>query len=276
MEILPGIHSLPAGVGAFMGVYAPNVYLISGKESALIDTGLTDPRMLASRLQYVREKASGRVKYIFVTHGHPDHVGGAVFLKKELGSAIVAHRADEDRLRKTLGGDGIDHFVEDGEQLTVGEREVQAVHTPGHCPGHICYLLPAEGILFSGDHVPGRGTTVIAPPKGDMALYMDSLRRLGSLPLTIVCPGHGPPVKNPRQKIEELLEHRVEREVQLLALLDTSRAKVEELVQRLYPELDHRLHGMARGQILAHLIKLRKEGRAELQGQKWRRIDSRI
>ena len=232
-----------------MGLYAPNVYLLTNRESALIDTGLDNPRALAWRLEYIKEKAAGRLKYIFITHSHPDHLGGVIFLKKALGIPfLVAHEFEEDRIRRVLGNNMLTHLVKDGERIPLGDWEIQIIHTPGHCRGHVCYFVQEKGILFSGDHVPGVGTTIIIPPRGDMSLYLDSLRRLCRLPLEVICPGHGPLLKLQAREVE-----------------------VEELIREIYPELDTRLKEMDRGQILAHLIKLKKEGKVNHRGLKWKR-----
>ncbi len=268
MEIFPGIHLLPGGGPAFPGFYPPNVYLIDGAAAGLMDTGLKDQSLVEARLQYLRQHLKGRLQYIFITHGHPDHLGGARFLRQALGGRVVAHRSEEDRLQNYLeSGDYI--LVDGGERFPLGDDVVEVIATPGHCPGHVCYLLTGQRVLFSGDHVPGRGTTVIIPPRGDMRQYLESLQRLLPLGLRAVFPGHGPVITNPEQKIRELRQHRLAREAQVLELLTRGEWSTGELVQEIYPELEPRLAEMARGQLMAHLRKLRDEGRAAFRQARW-------
>jgi len=218
LEVVPGVHSIPGGKGPFMGFFGPNVYLVVGKEGALIDSGDGDEASVDSVLDYVKTFEGLRLAYIAITHAHPDHIGGASKVKEATGAAIVLHSRD------ASGCDGV-------------------------------------VILFSGDHVLGLGTAAMRPPEGDMAQYIDSLSKLLDYDIQLICPGHGPPITAPRQKLEELIQHRLEREQQVLSRLQAERATVAKLVHDIYPELDSRLYQAAEGQVLAHLIKLEREGK---------------
>ena len=264
LEIVPGVHSIPVGIGSFMGFFAPNVYLVVDGEGALIDAGYGDEGSVSSRVSYVKGFDGLRLAYILVTHAHPDHIGGGAAIKGETGAEIVLHRLDEAPARGAALEP--DRLVEDGDTLSLNGATLLMVHTPGHSPGHMCILLKEKGILFSGDHVLGMGTTAMRPPEGDMAQYIDSLRKLLSYDMEMICPGHGPPITAPQRKIEELIQHRLEREEQVVAALRRGRATVKELVADIYPELDSRLLQMAEGQVLAHLVKLEREGRVSPAG----------
>jgi hydroxyacylglutathione hydrolase len=115
--------------------------------------------------------------------------------------------------------------------------------------------------LFTGDHILGLGTSIIVPPDGDMGLYMDSLTELLSYPAKIICPGHGPIVWNAREKIEEYIEHRKEREDAILAGLRSGTRRTEDLVTAIYTDIPESFHGMAYFSVEAHLVKLIKEGK---------------
>lgn len=249
------IHPLLSSSGFQRGQYGPNVYLVVGQgKAALIDTGYAED--VERRLEQMKDHFY--LSYIVITHCHVDHVGGVARFQEALGGEVVVHRAERD---SPLLPDRVDGWLEDGAVLDLGGGQLQVLHTPGHSPGHICLYLPQEKALFSGDHVLGMGTTAISPPRGDMAQYLQSLRRLLEYPVECLYPGHGPVVTQPRRKVEELIEHRLARENQILKLLSQGRGRVEELFQDIYSELEPRLEVWARGQILAHLIKLEAEGR---------------
>jgi glyoxylase-like metal-dependent hydrolase (beta-lactamase superfamily II) len=255
LEVAPGVHLIPGGKGPFVGFLAPNAYLVVGKEGALIDSGCSDEASVGSMLDYIGKFDGLRLAHIVITHAHPDHIGGALRIKEATGAVVVLHSRDA----SGCGQVQADRVVEDGDTVAVDGSGLEVIHTPGHGKGHICVLLQEGGILFSGDHVLGLGTTAMRPPEGDMAQYIDSLRKLLDYDIQLICPGHGPPITAPRRKLEELIQHRLEREQQVLTGLQAGRTTVAELVQHIYPELDSRLYQAAEGQVLAHLIKLERE-----------------
>ena len=226
--------------------------------------------------------------YIVLTHHHIDHASGAHRLRQATGARICLHpreerilrdwqadipqdvdlppaRSLEERLRawrRAAAQATADRLVDDGDIIAVGGVTIEVVHTPGHTLGSICLYLREERVLFTGDTVLGLGTGAIAPPPhGDMGLYIESLERLKTYDAALLCPGHGPPVHDVGRKLQELIDHRHERERQILGALGRGRGTLKALLDDIYPELDRRLLNMARGQILAHLAKLEGEGR---------------
>ncbi len=293
MRITERVHGIPAEVGFYTGPYPPNVYLVTdGGQGALIDAGFADDRSVQARLDYLAGLEDVKLAYIVLTHHHFDHSSGAHRLREATGADIVVHRAEAPLLREAGRVDTHqdvdvpeeareareavlrwreeaaravpDRLVDDGERLRVGSATLHVVHTPGHTAGHICLLLEEERVLFSGDNVLGVGTTAIAPPPhGDMAQYVASLRKMQTLDAALLCPGHGPVVREPNRKIQELIDHRRERDEQLLAFIGAGRGSLKRLVRAVYPELDKRLVPMATGQIVSHLRKLSAEGKVQ-------------
>jgi glyoxylase-like metal-dependent hydrolase (beta-lactamase superfamily II) len=294
MELTPRIHSLLAAGGLFSGPLAPNVYLlVDGGRGALIDAGYADEDSLQARLEYLRGIPALKLDYIVLTHHHIDHASGAPRLREATGAAICLHphedrvlrdwnppEADQDlpltgsleervrAWRHEAARATADRLVEDGDTIAVGGVTIEVVHTPGHTLGSICLYVREERALFTGDTVLGLGTVAIAPPPhGDMGLYIESLERLKGYDAALLLPGHGPPVQDVGRKLQELIDHRHERERQIVAALGRGRGSVRALLDDIYPELDRRLLNMARGQILAHLAKLEGEGRVLRRGE---------
>jgi glyoxylase-like metal-dependent hydrolase (beta-lactamase superfamily II) len=268
MEITPGVHSIPVPTWTFMGVYAPNVYLVAGKQAALIDSGFEDREAARCRVEYIKGMASLKLSYIIVTHPHPDHIGGCRAIKKATGAQVVMHSLAAVKARREYQVTG-DMLVEDGDVLDLGGVHLETVYTPGHSPASICIYMRESKILFTGDHILGIGTTVVDAPDGDMTQYIDSLKKLLEYDIRVICPGHGPPIYEPVRKIKELIEHRHERERQVLSSLRQGSKTVAKLVAEIYPELDQRLLELARRQVLAHLRKLVKENRVAAMGEEY-------
>ena len=296
-QLTDHVRVLAASPPFYIGPLAPNVYLIAdGDEGALVDSGFADQESLQARIQYLRGLPGLRLRYILLTHHHFDHASGAARLAEATGAQVRLHpdevpflrdwqadapqdlevpegqeewaRRSQEFRREAARAAQVAAPLGDGETLTVGSLTLQAVHTPGHTMGSLCLLLREEGALFTGDTALGLGTVAVSPPPhGDMALYLQSLERLKGLGASLLLPGHGPPVKEAGRKLQELIDHRLERERHVLSLLAQGKGTVPELVRAIYPELDRRILGMARRQVEAHLHKLMAEGQVLRQGE---------
>lgn len=216
----------------------------------------------------VREgDARGGIQRILITHGHPDHIGGAAQLRERLGIPIAAFSRQ--------GVPIADEEIADGTILPVDDDTLRAIHTPGHRFDHLCFFLEEERVLFAGDLISGISTNVISPPDGDMLDYLNSLKRLQHLDIVEVVPGHGPNISNVQAKLMEDIAHRILREQQVIDALRTLPAgtPIPLLVQHIYSDVDPRLHFLAAHTVEAHLIKLEREGRAHRlpsnEGEGW-------
>ncbi len=218
--------------------------------------------------------ATDGVAQILLTHCHPDHVGGVQAARARFGASVAVHRRHADTT-----ADGVplaaERLLDDGEEIAWSNGRLVALHTPGHESGHVCYYEPDRGWLFTGDTVLSTGTTVIPHPDGDMAAYLDSLRRLRALPLRRLFPAHGPPIDDPAQVLDEYVAHRLRRERQIFDVLGAGPATVPEIVARCYVEIAPWLHGPAGQTVRSHLAKLVDEGRAvELADGRFARASS--
>jgi glyoxylase-like metal-dependent hydrolase (beta-lactamase superfamily II) len=228
-----------------------NTYLVGVDEVVVIDPGPDDD----GHLDAILGCGGDRIRWVVCTHTHPDHHPLAARLAKAAGAEVLAYESRD--------GLTVDAELRDGEVLEATEFRLQAVHTPGHASNHLCYLLPEERLLFSGDHVMEGSTVVIAPPDGDMTAYLDSLRRLQSMrpPLRAIAPGHGHLIEDPASVLAGYLAHRLEREQQVLDAVTAGSGAIASIVAELYPGLVDELVPRARQSVHAHLRKLAAEGR---------------
>jgi glyoxylase-like metal-dependent hydrolase (beta-lactamase superfamily II) len=229
-----------------------NTYLVGIDEIVVVDPGPADE----SHLDAIVGCGGDRIRWIAVTHTHPDHSPGVEGLKDRTGAEVVGFdKRDGFKPDRKLG---------DGDTVEATEFRLQAIHTPGHASNHLCYLVEEERMLLSGDHIMSGSTVVIKPPDGDMAAYLRSLERLRKLRLRSIGPGHGHVIDKPAEVIDWYIAHRLEREAKVLAALrDAGTAKVDQLVPAVYADVSEELYPVARYSLWAHLLKLAEDGQVE-------------
>lgn len=226
------------------------------------------------------------VSHILITHTHSDHSPGAAPLRARTGAETYGFYApssgEKDRSEdfRAAGDDQIaleeaaddtfvpDHRVFHGDIISGDSWSVECVHTPGHMANHVCYGLCDSKILFSGDHVMGWSTSVIAPPDGNMGDYISSLRHLLTRDDVIYWPTHGPAITDPHDFVRSFIAHREAREGQILDALTRGVHQISDIVADLYQDVDERLHPAACLSVFAHLQNLSERGRVRaLKGE---------
>ena len=261
-EVTPHVQRIVVGPEGSPGQYPPNVFLITGSSGAVfVDTAYGQDDEVETALDAWRAGGSLPVAAIVLSHRHTDHIGGAGRLREATGGQIVAHADELKGIEEHAPGLRIDATASDGERVDLGDVTLEYIDTPGHTMGSICVLYHEEGLLFTGDTILGGSTTAISPDQGDMGLYVESLHRLLGCGARMICPGHGPIIKNPRAKIEKLIEHRHARERKIVGLLEGGAETVEQLFAAMYSGLKPALHDSARSQVRTHLKKLERDGR---------------
>ncbi len=241
-----------------------NTYVVGAEKVWVIDPGPAEIRHVDAVLAAVDGR---QVEGICVTHTHLDHSPAATLLKQETGSKTYGFGALSPDIFALTSEDVDCSFVPDvilPDRRTLGSGDwcLQALHTPGHFPNHMCYLLPQQGILFSGDHVMGWSTTVIVPPLGSLLDYMDSLNVLEQCNANIMLPSHGEIVEAPNTRIDEVRQHRKMRHEQVRACLKTGITEPSAIVGQIYEDLPPRLIEAAQGSVMAHIEVLDMETEA--------------
>ena len=270
-QLEPGIARVLAHNPSAFTYYGTQTYLIGDAEVAVIDPGPDLPEHVDAL-----EKAIGgrRVTAIMCTHTHRDHSPAARPLAERIGAPIIgcaplALETVGPRADAAFDGDyAPDRVLADGESLEIDGALATAVATPGHTSNHLCFAY--RGALFSGDHVMGWSTTVVVPPDGDMAAYMQSLDKLRQRDDRIYYPAHGPAVTKPQQYVRHLVGHRMQREKQILGLVGSEPRSIPEIVANAYPGLDPRLTAAAGGSVYAHLLDLERRGLVEQHQDRWK------
>lgn len=231
-----------------------NTYLLGAPgcgDVLVVDPG---PDLLDHRraVEQAAARRDATVVAVVVTHHHADHAGAAPWAD-DWGVPLFAFTPALVPAVEAAA-------LRDGDAVRRAGIALQAVHTPGHSSDHLCLRVAETGVVLSGDHVLGRGTSVVAHPDGDMGDYVASLRRLGDLGAPVLYPGHGPVVEDPAGTVEAYLAHREERERQILAALAAGDRTPAGVVARVYADVDPVLHPAAERSVRAHLDKLVADG----------------
>jgi glyoxylase-like metal-dependent hydrolase (beta-lactamase superfamily II) len=250
-------------------------YLIGRGQVAIIDPGPDLTQHVDAVLAALRGET---IAHILITHTHLDHSPAAAAIKRATGARTYGfgpHGSGRAEDRSGVGGvteEGGDHaFVPDvamreGDAVEGPGWRLGAVHTPGHTSNHLCFALAEERALFSGDHVMGWSTSVIAPPDGDMAAYMRSLAKLLTREDAVYWPTHGPPIPDPKPFVQAFIAHRQERAAAILRRLAQGDETIPAIVEQVYLGLDPRLKGAAARSVLAHLVELVERGMVATEG----------
>ncbi len=249
-----------------------NSYIVGHGTVAVIDPGPDDAGHIGALLAAT---AGETIAAIIITHGHRDHTDGVTRLKAASGAPVHAGSAHRPA-RASLAGEtarldaGADErfvpdiLIADGGRIAGPGWSLEAIATPGHAADHMAFALEGSGMLFSGDHVMGWSTTVVAPPDGAMADYIASLERLAGRPETIYLPGHGAPIADAPTFVRALKSHRKLREAAILARIARGDRTIAAIVAVIYRETPAVLHGAAAMSVLAHIEDLVARGRVAI------------
>ncbi|MBB3047031.1 glyoxylase-like metal-dependent hydrolase (beta-lactamase superfamily II) [Litorivivens lipolytica] len=267
VELAPGVRRVVAPNPGVMTGPGTNSYLLGTKRVTVLDPGPAEAVHAEAILKAVKD-GGGELVQIVTTHTHPDHSPCAALLKAETGATIIGAAIAQDGFQD-------ESFAPDREPvhdelIDVDGMQLRAIYSPGHVGNHFCYLHEQSGLLFTGDHVMQGSTVVIIPPAGDMKDYIDSLERMLQYPLKHIAPGHGGLIDEPEKELDYLIKHRLKREAKVVEKLAGFEAvTVEELVVPVYDDVDPSLHPVAQLSLLAHLLKLEKDGRVSKNGDCW-------
>lgn len=242
--------------GPFTGP-GTNTYLIGkGRRRILLDTGQGVDAYLPRLEEAMAQSGCDSLQEIVLTHAHPDHIGGVEQVRERFGALEVKKKPWPEL-------DGLYDFpitaIDDGHRIETEGATLRALHTPGHAPDHLCFLLEEEQSLISGDNILGVGTTVIPADSGDLADYLSSLERLLALEPARIYPAHGPCIEDGAAKIREYIDHRRARDRQILAAMAAGAESVPDIVRVVYAAYPKALHAAAGQSVTSHLLKLQRE-----------------
>ena len=239
-------------------------YIVGHGKVAVIDPGPADSHHIEALLNGLKGET---VSHILLTHTHRDHSPGAALLKDATGAPTYGFGPhpvfESDGPQLDHGGDRDftpDFNLQDGDRLQDSDWTLEALHTPGHLANHLCFHLVEEQALFTGDHVMGWSTSVVAPPEGNMGDYFVQLERLLARDDRVYWPAHGGPIHNTRQYVRALIAHRLMRERAILDRLNTGDRHIPEMVAAIYQGLDPRLNFAAGLSVQGHLEHLIEKG----------------
>ncbi len=256
-QLAEGVRRLLAPNPSMMTGPGTNTYLLGNDAVAVLDPG----PLIASHLTAIREVAKAPIRWVIVTHTHPDHSLAAAELAQVTGAELLGRPPPEGQHQDMTFAP--DRVLEDGECFSVDGIDIEVIHAPGHASNHVCYLHTELQWIFTGDHVIDGSTVVIDPPDGNMKHYLDSLAKVKQRRPVVLAPGHGELISDPDRVIDWVVVHRLEREALAAAALSENPGLTSvELVPYVYKDVDRKLYGWAERSLLAHLLKLEEDGAA--------------
>ena len=264
VKLAPGVCRLVAPNSGMMTGPGTNTYILGEKEIAVIDPGPA----IDSHIESICDLAPGPIKWILVTHTHPDHSPAAAGLAEKTGAKLLGRPAPDGQYQdKTFIPDRI---LKNGEIFATPEFKLEVVYTPGHASNHLCYFYEKLNWLFTGDHIIDGSTVVIDPPDGNMSDYLSSLELLMDKVFAVIVPGHGGLLESPYEAIDWIIKHRLEREAKVVAALEEHPGSTcADLVPHVYDDVHKRLYAWAERSLLAHLLKLETDERAIRDNDCW-------
>ncbi|HQN11072.1 MAG TPA: MBL fold metallo-hydrolase [Quisquiliibacterium sp.] len=265
VPLLKNVQRLTAPNPGRMTGPGTNTYIIGEPGAyAVIDPGPDDP----IHIERIAALVGRDLKYILCTHAHPDHSPGAAPLKAITGAPILG--APSGPNFRSEWQFTPDRTLSDGERIAVGDTTMKAIHTPGHASNHLCFLLEEDGLLLSGDHINNGSTVVIDPPDGDMKAYLEALERLLTEDFDYILPAHGWVLGFAHESIRQLIAHRLKREAKVLsAVRALKRGTMQQLLPRVYDDVDPIMYPVAQRSLLAHLLKLEADLTIRRSGEEW-------
>ena len=263
--IAPGIRRVIAENPSPFTLYGTGTYILGEGQVAIVDPGPADSAHIQALLEAVQGE---EVTHILITHTHMDHSPGARLLKEHCTAPTYAygpHGAGKMEQGVTVeeGGDmefDPDHLLRHGDTLQVGDFNVECVYTPGHTSNHMCFSLTEQQALFTGDHVMGWSTSIISPPDGDMAAYMQSLQLLLERDDKVYWPTHGPAIEDPKKHVQAFIAHRQEREAQILKCVDEGVSHIADMVPIMYTDTPEFMYPAAARSVMAAVEYLVSKG----------------
>ncbi|XP_018329655.1 endoribonuclease LACTB2 [Agrilus planipennis] len=275
--VIPAVSKLSSRVIRILGcnpspmtLQGTNTYIVgTGKRRILIDTGDANVPQYLNHLQSVLHDEGIDISHILISHWHHDHMGGVkdvLELQEKSGVSLVWKYPGN---KEEISNDATKfHYLKDGQEFHVEGATVRIMHTPGHTADHVAFHLLEENAIFSADCILGEGTAVFE----NLYDYISSLKKLLGVNSSIIYPGHGNIIKNPKQKIQYYIDHRIERENQILDILRHSPCQPfteMEIVKIIYADTPEKLWQAAAGSVRHHLIKLQKENKVDLINNRW-------
>lgn len=256
-QVANGLWRLPLPSQTLPPYDHSNSYLIADNDVAvLVDAGSNKPESLELIQHLMNAQGIRLLKAVLLTHSHQDHCAGLNLVQEKFDTPAFIHPNEYERLKERTNGDV--QALNDNRVITVGDKTIRALFTPGHSPGHLSFYLE-EKIVIAGDLLAAQGSTWVGLPEGDVDDYLQSLEILRSLKLVKIAAGHGDIISEPYNRLNEVRKHRLARVQQVLEALADDTLSLEALRETIYPDVPEQVQKLAEASLLAILKKLMRE-----------------